>query len=42
MSKLVLFGSGQTFTLVTRDLSVLGLSPEVLQRVFSQANKVNV
>ena len=35
-------GSGQTFTLVAPELSVLGVSPEVLQRVLSHANKVNV
>ena len=31
-------GSGQTFALVTPELSVRGVSPEVLQRVLSQAN----
>ena len=35
-------GSGQTFTHVAPDLSVPGVSPEVLQRVLSQANKANV
>ena len=40
--KLASLGSGQTFTLVTPELSVPGVSPEVLQRVLSQANKVNV
>ena len=40
--KLAPLGSGQTFTLVTPELSVPGVSPEVLQRVLSQANKVNV
>ena len=35
-------GSGQTFTLVTPELSVPGVSPEVLQRVLSQANRPNV
>ena len=40
--KLVPFGSRQTFTLVTPELSIPGVSPEVLQRVLSQANKVNV
>ena len=33
---------GQTFTLVSLDLFVPGISTEVLQRVLSQANKVNV
>ena len=42
MFKLALLGSGQTFTFVTPGLSVPGVSPEVLQRVLSQANKVNV
>ena len=40
--KLAPLGSGQTFTLVTPELSVPGVSPEVLQCVLSQANKVNV
>ena len=40
--KLASLGSGQTFTLVAPELSVPGVSPEVLQRVLSQANKVNV
>ena len=40
--KLAPLGGGQTFTLVTLELSVPGISPEVLQRVLSQANKVNV
>ena len=41
--KLASLGSGQkTFTLVVPELSVPGFSPEVLQRVLSQANKVNV
>ena len=40
--KLASLGSGQTFTLVTPELSVSGGSPDVLQRVLSQANKVNV
>ena len=31
--------SGQTFTLVAPDLSVPGISPQVLQRVLSQANR---
>ena len=35
-------GSGQTFTLVAPDLSVPGISPEVLQRVLSQANRPHV
>ena len=40
--KLAPLGSRQTFTLVTPELSIPGVSPEVLQRVLSQANKVNV
>ena len=40
--KLASLGSGQTFTLVTPELSIPGVSPEVLQRALSQANKVNV
>ena len=40
--KIASLGSGQTFTLVTPGLSVPGVFPEVLQRVLSQANKVNV
>ena len=40
--KLASFGSGQTFTLVVPELSVPGIPREVLQRVLSQANKVNV
>ena len=35
-------GSGQTFTLVAPDLSVPDISPEVLQRVLSQANRPHV
>ena len=40
--KFASLGSGQLFTLVSPELSVPGVSPEVLQRVLSQANKVNV
>ena len=40
--KLASLGSGQAFTLVAPELSVPGIPPEVLQRVLSQANKVNV
>ena len=40
--KLAPLGSGHTFALVTTELSVLTVSLEVLQRVLSQANKVNV
>ena len=40
--KLASLGSGQLFTLVAPDLSVLGVSPEVLQRVLSKANTTNV
>ena len=40
--KLAPLGSGQTFTLVTPDLCVPGVSSVLLQRVISQANKVNV
>ena len=36
--KIAPLGSGQTFTLVAPDPSVPGISPEVLQRVLSQAN----
>ena len=35
-------GSGQTFTLVSPDLSLPGVSPDVLQRVLSQANSAKV
>ena len=40
--KLASLGSGQMFTLVSPDLSVPGVSLEVLQWVLSQANKANV
>ena len=40
--KLASLGSGQTFTLVAPDLSVPGVSPEVLQRVLSEASTTNV
>ena len=40
--KLASLGSGQTFDFVSPDLSVPGVSPEVLRRVLSQANKANV
>ena len=40
--KLASLGSGQTFTLVAPDLCVPGVSPEVLQRVLSQASTANV
>ena len=40
--KLASFGSGQLFSLVSCDLSVPGGSPEVLQRVISQAMTANV
>ena len=40
--KVAFVGSGQTVTFVTLELSVPGVSPEVLQRGLSQANKVNV
>ena len=40
--KLASLGSGQTSTLVAPELSVPGISLEVLQRVLSQANNVNV
>ena len=40
--KLTPLRSGQTFTLVTPELSVPGVSLDVLQRVLSQANKGNV
>ena len=35
-------GNGQTFTLVAPDLCVPGVSPEVLQRILSQASTANV
>ena len=41
-SNMPLLDVAKTFTLVSPDLSVPGVSPEVLQRVLSQANKVNV
>ena len=34
--------SGHTFTLVAPDLCVPGVSPEVLQRILSQASTANV
>ena len=37
MFKLASFGSGQLFTLVALELSVPGVSPNVLQSVLSQA-----
>ena len=37
--KFVPCGSGQTFTLVASDLSVPGISHEVLQRILSQVNR---
>ena len=40
--KLASLGSGQTLTLVAPDLSIPGVSPEVLQRVLSQACTANV
>ena len=40
--KLAPLGSGQTFTLVSPDLSVPGISQEVLQRVLSQADRPHV
>ena len=40
--KLAPLGSGQTFTLVTPELSVTGVSLDVLQRVLAQSNKVLV
>ena len=40
--KLAPLGSGQTFTLVASDLSVPGISPEVLQQVLSQVNRPHV
>ena len=40
--KLAPLGSGQTFTLVALNLSVPGISPEVLQRVLSQVNRPHV
>ena len=40
--KLAPLGSGQTCNLVAPDLCVPGSSPDLLQRVLSQANKVNV
>ena len=42
MFKLACLGSGQTFTLIAPELSVPGVSPEMLQRVLSQANKANM
>ena len=39
--KLASLGSGQPFGLVSPDLSVPGVSPEVLHRVLSQANAAN-
>ena len=41
-SNLPLFGNRQLFALVSPDLSVPGVSPEVLQRVLSQASTANV
>ena len=40
--KLAPLGSGQTFALVTPELSVAGVPPDVLQHVLSQANRPNV
>ena len=40
--KLASRGSGQTFALVAPDLCVPGVSPEVLQKVISQASTANV
>ena len=40
--KLASLGSGQTFTLVAPDLYVPCISPEVLQRILSQASTANV
>ena len=40
--KLASLGSGQLFSLVSLDLSVLGVSAEVVQRVLSEANTTNV
>ena len=40
--KLAPLGSGQTFMLVAPDLSVPGVSPDVLQRVLSQVNRSHV
>ena len=40
--KLASRGSMQTLTLVAPDLSVPGVSPEVLQRVLSQAGTANM
>ena len=40
--KLASLGSGQLFTFVSPDLRVPGVSPEVLQRVLSQANRPQV
>ena len=37
--KLASLGSGQTFTLLAPDLSVPGISPDVLQRVLPQVNR---
>ena len=42
MFKLASLGSGQLFTLVSPDLSIPNISPEVLQRVLSQDNTANV
>ena len=42
MFKLAPLGSEETFALVTPELSVLGVLPDVLQHVLSQANRVNV
>ena len=40
--KFASLGSGQTFTFVAPEVSVPGISLEVLQRVLAQANRVNV
>ena len=40
--KLAPLGSGQTFVLVASDLSVPGISHEVLQQVLSQTNQPHV
>ena len=40
--KLAPLGSGQTFALVTPELSVPGVPPDVLQHVLSQANRSHV
>ena len=42
MFKHAFFGSGQLFTLIAPDLSVPGISCEVLQQVISQASSANV